>query len=227
MPPEPVLTSTRTEDLADRIRADIASNVHTPGTRLTEAGLAARYGISRTPVREVLRSLVQESLLEYVPNWGYRVARIRLRDLDDLYAVRIAVEQQAVRRLADGLGNLDAVRALQRTWDRPAPDCDVNLVFADEAFHEGLAEAAGGAVLLDTLRSINRRIHALRIREFVDAERVRRTYEQHVGITSAILDGDAALATALMTAHILEGGRFVRANAVRHGLVDLDGAGVS
>lgn len=211
---------TRTEGLANRIRADIAANVHGGGDRLTETELATRYGTSRTPVREALRSLVQESLLEYVPNWGYRVARLRLGDLDDLYAVRLAVEQQGVQRLADGRGDLDVVARLLVAWDRPPPAADPELVFADERFHEQLAQAAGGAVLLDTLRSINRRIHALRIREFVDPGRVRRTFDQHVAITRAILDGDPALATTLMAAHVLEGQRFVRSQALALGLVE-------
>lgn len=214
---------TRTEGLVDRIRSDIAANRYAPGVRLTEKGLAETYGTSRTPVREAARALVQESLLEYVPNWGYRVARLRMRDLDDLYAIRLAVEQQSVRRLADGLGDLTVLGDLLEEWTAPPPPApSANLVFADESFHERLAEAADGAVLVDTLRSINRRIHALRLREFVDADRIVRTYDQHAGILRAIVDGDPVLATALMTSHILEGQRFVRANAVAQGLIDFE-----
>ena len=220
---EPV---TRTADLVDRIREDIASNRFPPGQRVTEMGLAEAYDTSRTPVREALRALAQEALLEYAPNVGYRVSRLRLQDLDDLYAVRVAVERRGVARLAGGLGDLTVVARLLKVWDGPvASGPSARLVFLDEAFHESLATAAGGSVLAQTLRTINRRIHALRMREFVDEERVARTYDQHAGVLRAIRDRDPELAVALMTSHILEGQRFVRANALALDLVDLDADG--
>ncbi|WP_169786762.1 GntR family transcriptional regulator [Nitriliruptor alkaliphilus] len=213
--------ATRTGELVDHLRGDIAAGSFAPGERLTEGALATRYGTSRTPVREALRVLTQEMLLVHVPNWGHRVARLRSTDLDDLYAVRIGIESQSVRRLALGIGDLTAVRGLLDTWD-VGPDqrvADVNLVFEDERFHEGLAAAAGGTVLLPLLRQINRRLHSLRMREFVDADRVQRTYEEHASILRAILTGDPTLAAALMHAHILAGQRFVRESALSLGLV--------
>lgn len=210
--------------LVDRIRADIAAGRFPPGSRITEVTLAESYGTSRTPVREALRVLTQEMLLDHVPNWGHRVVRLQLRDLDDLYAVRIGIERQTVRRLAEGGGDLDRVRDLLVAWE-VAPEtvrADVNLVFADESFHEGLAAASGGTVLLPSLRTINRRLHGLRMREFIDLDRVHRTYEQHTTILHAILDADATLATALMESHVLEGRRFVRRSASSLGLLTPD-----
>lgn len=217
---------TRTEALTGRIRADIVGNVLPPGLRLTEKGLARRYEMSRTPVREALRTLAREALLEYAPNAGYRVARLALADLDDLYTLRIAVERECVRRLASGGGDLGVVRALLEVWaagPQAAPDPEGSLVAADEGFHEALAAATGGTVLVQTLRNINRRIHSLRVREFLDPVRVMRTYEQHAAILRAILDRAGDLADALMAAHILEGHRFVRAFALAHGLVEHEG----
>lgn len=214
--------TTRSSSLVDQIREDIAANRFPPGTRVTETALAEHYAVSRTPVREALRALAQEALLDHVPNVGYTVTRLRLRDLDDLYALRIAVEQQSVRRLAEGHGDIGVARTLLDFWGGEPDDVQPgpHLVFLDEQFHEGLAEAAGGSVLLDTLRSINRRIHALRMREFIDTTRIARTFDQHSGVLRAILDADPSLAVALMTAHIMEGQRFVRGNAVAQDLVD-------
>ena len=208
--------TTRTDRLADRLRSDIAAGKFAPGERITEDALASMYGTSRTPVREALRLLRQEMLLDQVPNWGHRVSRLRLTDLDDLYAARIGLEVQAVSRLADGAGELRAVRDLLAAWDvGPGERCeDVNLVFADERFHEALAQAAGGTVLLPSLQLINRRLHSVRIREFIDDDRISRTYEQHVSILRAILDGDRELAGALMRSHIIEAQRHVRRRAL-------------
>lgn len=218
---------TLTGSLVEIIRSDIAVNVFPPGSRLTEESLAERYGTSRTPVREALRALVQESLLEHVPNAGYSVTRLRLRDLDDLYAIRIAIEQRAVRRLAEGLGDLRMVEGLLAVWGSVPEqiETDVNIVFADESFHETLAAASRSPVLVEMLRSINRRLHALRMREFVDPERVRRTYDQHGAIIGSILDGDGDLAVSRMESHILEGHRFVRRASIESGIVDHDALG--
>lgn len=214
-------SSTRASELVDRLRSDIAAGKFAPGERLTEGALADTYGTSRTPVREALRVLTQEMLLDHVPNWGHRVSRLRLSDLDDLYAVRLGVEHQSVMRLAEGAGDLDAVRELLAIWDVKPEEyqADVNLVFADEAFHESLAAASGGTVLLPTLKLINRRLHSVRIREFIDEDRVRRTYEQHASILYAIFDADPAMATARMHSHILEGQRYVRRSALAMGMV--------
>jgi len=215
---------TRGSRLIDLLRADIAAGEFEPGARITEAELADTYGTSRTPVREALRVLTQEMLLDHVPNWGYRVARLQLGDLDDLYAARIGIERQAVLRLAEGHGDLGSVRRLLTIWGVPvdAIQPDVNLVFADESFHEALAQASGGTVLLPMLQQINRRLHGVRIREFIDAERTRRTYLQHAAILQAILDADGPLAVALMLSHILEGQRYVRRAALDLGLVEPD-----
>lgn len=205
-------SSTRSEQLVEQMRADIASTTFAPGDRITESDLAARYGTSRTPVREALRILTQEMLLEHVPNWGHRVSILDPIDLDDLYSVRIAIECQAVSRLAAGHDDLDVVRELLIKWDvHPTQQCaDVRLVFEDEQFHETLAAASGGTVLLSMLQVINRRIHSARIQEFVDSNRVVRTYAQHADILRAILSADRDVAVARMTAHVLEGKQYVR-----------------
>ncbi|WP_176611507.1 GntR family transcriptional regulator [Actinomadura sp. WMMB 499] len=205
-------TGTRVARLVEQIRRDIAATRFAPGQRVTESGLAELYGTSRTPVREALRILTREMLLDHVPNWGYRVSQLDLTDLDDLYAVRLAIETQAVSRLASGECDLDPVRLLLVRWDvdRSRMRVDVSLVFEDERFHESLALASGGTVLHSMLQVVNGRLHSARMREFIDERRVLRTYDQHTEILRAILGGDPPVAAALMTAHVLEGKQFVR-----------------
>src|SRR5439155_371083 len=87
---------------------------------------------------------------------------------------------------------------------------DVNLVLADENFHETLAAAGGSAVLPPMLRQINARLHVLRIRDFIDPTRVELTFRQHAAILQNLLSGDHRLAVAQLRAHILESHAFVR-----------------
>jgi DNA-binding GntR family transcriptional regulator len=211
-----VTVATRSEQLAEMIRLEIVQNVFSPGDRITEEALAERYRVSRTPVREALRILVRESLLRYVPHTGYLVAAVDLGEMDDLYTIRVAVEEQVAARIV--ATRVEApLRELLTFWGaEPAPFmADVNLVFANEQFHEMLAEVSGSSVFLPMLRNINQRLHRLRIRDFVDPERVHRTYVQHATILRGLLDHDARLSRALLRAHIWESHAFVRSSALR------------
>lgn len=207
---EPV---TRTQQFVDELRMEILRNVRPPGTRITEEGLAAHYGISRTPVREALRLLTRESLLVHVPRSYYEVASVNLDEMDDLYAMRVALEERVVGRLVD-IDSLSGLDELVQFWNSPPPssESDPNLVFADERFHETLAAASGSTVLSPMLRNINDRLHALRMRDFVDPNRVLRTYEQHAAILRALGKRDARLAGSLVRAHIWQSYDFVCAS---------------
>lgn len=218
-------TTTRSELLLERIRSDIVRNALPPGARLTEEALAERYGVSRTPVREVLRQLARESLLGYAPRIGYTVATVDLPEMDDLYTVRADIEQHIAQRIALDPGN-PALEELLRFWEVPSDQYrmgDVHLVFADEHFHETLAETSGSAVFSPLLRNINQRLHVLRIRDFLDPRRVERTYEQHAAVARCLLRGDARLGAAILRAHIWESHAFVRESAERAKEIEVTG----
>ena len=90
---------TLSERLQETLRRDIVVGTIPGGTRITEESLAEQYGVSRTPVREALRVLARESLLSYTPRSGYLVESIDLSEMDDLYAIRIAIEEQSAARI--------------------------------------------------------------------------------------------------------------------------------
>jgi DNA-binding GntR family transcriptional regulator len=206
-------STTRTQQVVDEIRLEILRNVLPPGARITEEGLAERYGLSRTPVREALRLLTRESLLVHAPRAYYEVASVNLDEMDDLYAMRVALEERVATRLA-GDDHAEGLRNLLRFWSAaPEPNnADVQLVLADESFHETLATLSGSTVLAPMLRNINHRLHALRMRDFIDPRRIAATYEQHTAILLALLRRDGRLAAALLRAHIWQSYDFVCAS---------------
>jgi DNA-binding GntR family transcriptional regulator len=136
--------------------------------------------------------------------------------MDDLYTIRVAIEEQAAARLASAPARPVLENLLSYWGDMPSDVSggDVNLVFADERFHEALATASGSTVLPPLLRNINHRLHVLRIRDFVAPERVRRTFDQHASILRSLLDRDTRTAQAMLSAHIWESYAFVRASAL-------------
>lgn len=208
---------TLSERLQETLRRDIVVGTLTGGTRLTEESLAERYGVSRTPVREALRVLAQESLLSYTPRSGYLVESIDLSEMDDLYAIRIAIEEQSAARIITA-GQESILNNLLEYWGEMPPSVangDLSLVFADEHFHETLTQASRSRVLPEMLKTINRRLHILRTRDFMAADRVNLTFNEHAGIVRCLLAGDARRAQAMLRSHILESHAFVRDSFLR------------
>lgn len=205
----------------EQLKLDITHWVYRPGHRLIEETIAERFGVSRTPVREALRRLEQEQLVVYVPQHGFSTAEFDLKELNDLYQVRIAIEELSVTlavqtRMEDGARR--TLEELYQIWEEEVEvpvGSDPDFVYADEAFHEGLAHAGGNAYLHGTLKSLNERIRIIRITDFGSAERIEVTYKQHAGILKAIFEGRDLEARRRMRDHIMESQAHVSASAAQ------------
>lgn len=195
---------TRTDNLFEQLKLAIIRGDVAPGDRLTEEGVAGRYTISRTPVREAFRRLEQEGWLTHLSFGGYTVRPIDFEEMTELYDVRVALEEvSAARACGRPSPHLERLEAF---WNRPPADenADLNMVFADEDFHETLAAIGGNLSLHRMLKGVNERLHILRTRDFAAIRRIDATYQQHAGILQAVRQGDARLASALIRSHILE-----------------------
>ena len=89
--------------VADRLRAEILEGRRSPGDWLRQESVARDEGVSQTPVREALKQLVSEGLLEHVPYRGIRVVTLSVEDAEDLYASRAVLEPMAARHAALGI----------------------------------------------------------------------------------------------------------------------------
>jgi DNA-binding GntR family transcriptional regulator len=130
------------------IREAIASGELKPGDQIVEAAMAARIGVSRSPVREALRELEQHGLVESIPNRGTFVAALTAADVEEVVLLRGALEGLAARLAADRMGRRD-LRALEAIVERMAghtgPGAPEESAFteADAEFHSTLVRCAG------------------------------------------------------------------------------------
>jgi DNA-binding GntR family transcriptional regulator len=175
--------------------------------RLVESRLAATLDVSRTPVREALRRLAGEGLIEPHPDGGFRPCLPDVEVMRQLYEVRASLELQAIGRPGRVGGRHDeaVLRNLHDRWqslaDGPLPDPDPDFVLVDESFHETLALAAGNRVLVEVLQQVNERLRLVRMQDFLLEERIAATIAEHLVIVRAVLDGDLVAAEAAFTAH--------------------------
>ena len=180
-----------------------------PEHRLTEAELCKKFGVSRSPVREALRILATDGFVKKMPNRGYAVRQYNLREIEELYEVRLALELFVVECLAmRGLLKKDDLNALKRTWTsvlNGSPKKDEELARLDTQFHETLAHAAGNKSLLRQLRAINERLMLFRMIDFGKAHRAESTCHQHLEILRCIAARDVSGARKAMHRNIEEG----------------------
>jgi DNA-binding GntR family transcriptional regulator len=232
--PSAMNEDTRRETLGgsvyDRLKSDIVSWAFKPGQRLPEGSIAERFGVSRTPVREALLRLEQEGLVVYVPQHGYSARTLNLKGLNELYQVRVVLEEWATglaaevaRDGAEGAADLEELRTTweQRVRETPSPG-DPDLVYADETFHETIARVCGNEHLLDLLRSINEKIRIIRIFDFRSQERIATTYEEHVRVIRHVTRGEVEKGKKTMREHIENSQRHVSTNAMQ-ALLEMQG----
>lgn len=187
------------------------------GHVLSEHSLAREIGISRTPVREAVRRLEQEGILEQVPRYGTIVRRPERRDLEELYQLREALEPYAVAQVAgrlsaDDLGMLarlcaeiQSIATAVKNAIHPAADAALmrRLLSADLGFHMVLLRASGNRRLMKIIADsrVLTRIFGTPRQEH-DLAVIEETYRFHIQILSAVRKGDAEKARQLMAEHI-------------------------
>ena len=198
-------SQTRADWLAGEIAEAIVTGALEPGLRLDEQTLAARYEVSRTPVREALRQLDASGLIETRPRRGAIVAAVTAERLEELFVAMGEVEATCARLAALGMSPIER-RRLQSLHDRMgtlvAKDEVAPYAEANTVFHGALYAGAHNTVLADIATGLRRRLAPYRRAQFRAAGRLARSHAEHAEVVTAILAGDAARAHAAMLHHV-------------------------
>ena len=192
--------------VAEVIRQAIVDGGYPPGARLKEEELARELGMSRTPVREALRVLQAEGLVDAAPNRGATVRAHDAEDLDDLYQLRALLEGYAARKAA-GRATEDLVRTLWASCDRfeELAEGDVRaLVKENFVFHNAILEAAGSARVASMVRKVTELPLVYKSYIWYSPEQRRISAHYHRQITRALESRDAERAELVMKEHVFE-----------------------
>jgi DNA-binding GntR family transcriptional regulator len=186
----------------EALKQDILTCELAPGTQIFEGELATHYGTSKTPVREALNLLGQEGLVQVLPRRGYLVAPVTLRDVQEVFQLRLLLEAAAAELAAEhiteeGLRQLKALVGVRYTYrDRASY---ARFLRANREFHVAVAEASGNQRLAlfvaKLLEDMERILHlGLDLRDSAEEMAV-----EHQELVDALLKGDAELARRVVT----------------------------
>ncbi|MBV8964349.1 MAG: GntR family transcriptional regulator [Hyphomicrobiales bacterium] len=178
------------------------------GQRLREAELALRLKVSRTPVREALRRLTSEGLIEFAPSRGMMIVELDKQQVRELYALRETLEGAAARFAAQHASpsEISALEELLERQDRTAMPSE-EAARLNRRFHNAIHEAAHNRYLVLSLRQLYASLALLPGTTFTAPGRITSAREEHGTILMAIQDRDAMRAEAAARRHIENAGR--------------------
>ena len=193
------------DQVFEKLENDIIQGVYQRGELLTELKLVEQLGVSRTPIREALRRLEQERLIEDTGK-GSRVLGITMEDLEDIMNIRERIEGLAayyatINMTEEGLKELTHIVDLQEFYFSRRDKEHLRQV--DDAFHDMICALSKRSVISDTLIPLMRKTRRYRRVAIDDWERTTRTMNEHKQMYEAIASGNAELAQELATAHIV------------------------
>ena len=192
------------DQVFDKLESDIIVGVYPRGEVLTELRLVENLGVSRTPIREALRRLAQERLVEETSR-GTVVLGITVDDLIDIMDIRQQIEGLAAYYATKNITpkELEELRQINELQDFYYEKKDIErLRQMDDRFHIAIYEISKRNVLCDTLRPLHRKTQRYRRLSIGNDQRLAKSIQEHKDIYNAIASGDADLASQLITRHI-------------------------
>ena len=189
------------------LRADIVEGVVLAGSKLSEAELSTRYGVSRAIVREAINRLANTSLVERKANIGAKVVTLSLEGLIQLYQVREALEGMAARLAAQNMSDTEIaeLKALLATHSNQVKGGESYYQEAgDVDFHYRIVLGSHNQQLISMLtNNIYHLVRMYRVQLGMAGPRVTTAFAEHTHIVQAISHRDGELAELLMRRHIL------------------------
>jgi DNA-binding GntR family transcriptional regulator len=190
-----------------RLRSEILSGILAPGERLVEEQLTQQFGISRAPLREALRQLAEQGLVEHLPRRGARVAVLSAEDADELFGLRDLLERYAVD-LAFARPQPVSLDGLTAAWEEMASAARTGNAYeendAHQRFHVEVVALAGRRHLLQAFEPVILKLQlhmATNIRLEAEQQNAAEGVERHRRLLDAIATGDLGTAFDALARH--------------------------
>ena len=191
--------------VGNRLRQLIVEGAIAPGAKLNERALAEQLHVSRTPLREAIRMLAAEGLVDLLPNRGAVAAQLSAQSIADTFEVVAGLEGQSGELAAERIseGELSEIRALHYEMLAAHTRRDLPTYYRLNAtIHNQINAAARNPVLAHTYRTVNARLQALRFRSNLDESKWSRAVQEHERMIELLAARDGARLRKLLIAHV-------------------------
>lgn len=218
--PRTIRRKTLHSEIVDHLRDMIVSGELGPGQKIPEKDLCARFDISRTPLREALKALAAEGMIELLPQRGARVVTITDDELQELFPIIASIEalacEMACARITDA--QIEAIEALHHEMTVAYRESrHLDYARLNRAIHFAIFEAAGNGSLVTLYRSLELRIRNIRHTVRQAPADWKEAVGDHEKILRALVARDGNRLAKVMRKHVMN-----TAKTVRHSLNELD-----
>lgn len=193
------------DQVADALRAALIAGELKPGEVYSAPGLAARFGVSATPVREAMLDLVREGLVDTMPNKGFRVTEVSERQLDEYTQIRELIEIPVVVGLAHTAerDRLEELRPRAEQIVEAAARGDlIGYLEADKQFHLALLALAGNEHLVAVVDDLRKRSRLFGLHELAEGGKLETSAREHLELLDALIAGDEEAVRRCITHHL-------------------------
>ncbi len=198
--------SSLSKRIFNSLRNDILDGKYKRGDKLVELKLARELGVSRTPIREGLKQLEFEGLVENIPNKGTVVNSVSSQDINDILTIRLAIEGIAVEWTIDRMDE-EILKELKETCELMefyTAKKDVEKILdLNTQFHEIIYKASGSRYLNNILNDFQSYMKGARKKSLYSEGRLQSALQEHIEIMSAFEDKDKERAKELLRKHIM------------------------
>ncbi|MEZ5878786.1 MAG: GntR family transcriptional regulator [Tepidamorphaceae bacterium] len=201
----PIERRTLHDELVERMRGLVVEGALKPGEKIPERELCERFGVSRTPLREALKVLASDGLVQLTPNRGATVARLTVEDLEDVFPVMGALEalagELACRNITDK--KIAEIKGVHRKMVVCYEARNLPEYFQlNQKIHELILEAAGNRTLSTHYSSLAQRVRRARFMANMSDERWKQAVGEHEDIIAALESRNGETLAAILKSHL-------------------------
>jgi DNA-binding GntR family transcriptional regulator len=195
------------QEVAQRIREMIRKGTLRKGDRIVEKDLSQAMGTSRTPLREALRLLSSEGLIDLVPHKGAYVAQPSMQEIREMFEVMSLLEGTCARKVAEKMTDVD-LRKLERLHEKLEKyfreKNNEKYLEVNYRYHSLLQEMAGSKVLSEVINSLKQKVMLYRQRQLYQPDRFEASMNEHRDLLDAFRRRDPASAESAMRIHLVK-----------------------
>jgi DNA-binding GntR family transcriptional regulator len=195
------------QEVVNQIREMIRNGVLVKGQKINEKHLCESMGVSRTPVRESLRILSSEGLIDLIPHKGAYVSQPPIKEISDMFEVMSVLEGTCARLAAKRMTEkkFRKIETLHQKLEKHYRNRDHEAYLDNNnTYHVFIQELSGNKVVNDVINGLRQKILLYRHRQLYQPERFDQSIQEHRDLLEAFRKRDAALAERLMKRHLIK-----------------------